>query len=419
MPLTTAIGVLTDFSILRPQNTQPQDAMLDWLATAHARAEAVSRGQAAELEPTLHARVRKGYSRFGCDSSRIGTRHFEIGDAGQTDFERMQIYRIAPPTGDSGPYVEGAAGSGMLQRTRFFAKKALSAFEEFYPTAAQAPAHVVHVTCTGYCSPSAAQNLVDLRGWHGLTNVTHAYHMGCYASLPAIRMAMGLLVSADKPNREPACRQPGGHPLPARSSIDIVHTELCSLHLNLLDHSPEQMVVNSLFGDGYAKYTVAPLLDDARRPGLEVLGIREFLIPGSRECMAWTAADWGMQMVLARDVPQRIAGHLERFLMALLEEAGALDAAEREAIRREAIFAIHPGGPRIIDSIQELLALSEEQVRHSKRVLFENGNMSSATLPHVWSAVLADPTVAPGRIVVSLAFGPGLTIFGAVLRKQV
>ena len=39
--------------------------------------------------------------------------------------------------------------------------------------------------------------------------------------------------------------------------------------------------------------------------------------------------------------------------------------------------------------------------------------MSSATLPHVWKA-LDDERLATGTKVVSLAFGPGLTIFGAV-----
>ena len=44
--------------------------------------------------------------------------------------------------------------------------------------------------------------------------------------------------------------------------------------------------------------------------------------------------------------------------------------------------------------------------------------MSSATLPHIWEAMLADPEVEPGSLVVSLAFGPGLTVTGNILRKE-
>jgi len=42
--------------------------------------------------------------------------------------------------------------------------------------------------------------------------------------------------------------------------------------------------------------------------------------------------------------------------------------------------------------------------------------MSSATLPHVWQAILDAPGVPGGTPVVALAFGPGLTIAGAILR---
>jgi len=49
--------------------------------------------------------------------------------------------------------------------------------------------------------------------------------------------------------------------------------------------------------------------------------------------------------------------------------------------------------------------------------LLERGNMSSATLPHVWQAIASSASVSDGRLIVSLAFGPGLTLSGAVLRK--
>jgi predicted naringenin-chalcone synthase len=49
----------------------------------------------------------------------------------------------------------------------------------------------------------------------------------------------------------------------------------------------------------------------------------------------------------------------------------------------------------------------------SHKVLRERGNMSSATLPHIWKEIL-DLDLKSGTRVVSLAFGPGLTLFGAV-----
>jgi predicted naringenin-chalcone synthase len=119
-------------------------------------------------------------------------------------------------------------------------------------------------------------------------------------------------------------------------------------------------------------------------------------------------------MTLSRRVPD----HIRTALGPYLERLGAEAGLGARGLAAEALFAIHPGGPRIIDEIAELLGLAPEQVQASNGILRDRGNMSSATLPHVWQALLEDPAAAPGRLVVALAFGPGLTISGAILRKR-
>jgi predicted naringenin-chalcone synthase len=174
-------------------------------------------------------------------------------------------------------------------------------------------------------------------------------------------------------------------------------------------------VVQSLFGDGHVRYSVTP--PDSPRsaaPGLAVHALREYIVPGTQGSMSWQTADWGMKMTLSREVPRQVASSIEPFLERLLEHQGmGLDEA-----RDAALFAVHPGGPKIIEQVQEALGLQDAQVRHSRDVLRRYGNMSSATLPHIWHDVLADDSVAPGRPVISLAFGPGLTIFGMLMRKR-
>ncbi|MEO7425718.1 MAG: 3-oxoacyl-[acyl-carrier-protein] synthase III C-terminal domain-containing protein, partial [Fibrobacteria bacterium] len=229
--------------------------------------------------------------------------------------------------------------------------------------------------------------------------------MGCYASMPALRMASAFLAS-------PRGNASGTGVVNERSGrIDIVHSELCSLHLDPGRHTPEQLVVQSLFADGHIRYSVTP---DNGGPGLRLLGVHEELIPGSLGAMGWVMGDHGMMMMLARDVPDLIAGTLKDFLRRLFASAGADPA---EALSR-GLFAIHPGGPRIIDKVAELLELQPRQVAASRAVLKAHGNMSSATLPHVWAALLADADIPSGALITSLAFGPGLTVYGNVLRKH-
>jgi predicted naringenin-chalcone synthase len=76
-------------------------------------------------------------------------------------------------------------------------------------------------------------------------------------------------------------------------------------------------------------------------------------------------------------------------------------------------WAVHPGGPRILDVVAERLALPEAALDASRGVLAEHGNCSSATVLMVLAAL---PRPAPGRYVVALAFGPGLTLYAALLR---
>ncbi|MBZ0237328.1 MAG: hypothetical protein K8M05_33730, partial [Deltaproteobacteria bacterium] len=281
-------------------------------------------------------------------------------------------------------------GAGMSARMRRFAEVADAYFAESYAGERVPPSDLVHVTCTGYESPSAAQRLVAARAWP--TRVVHAYHMGCYAALPAVRLGEGLLLR--DPDRA--------------ARVDIAHTELCSLHLDASAHDLEQLVVQSLFADGFIRYS---LRRDGGR-GLRLLAMHEVIAPESADAMTWIPGEAGMRMTLSRDVPERIAGLLPAFAEELLGRGGL---GPRDAAA--CVFAVHPGGPKIIDRVRDALELAEAQVGASRGVLRERGNMSSATLPHIWRRILADPAVAPGTKVASLAFGPGLTICGALFEK--
>jgi predicted naringenin-chalcone synthase len=194
-----------------------------------------------------------------------------------------------------------------------------------------------------------------------------------------------------------------------RRHTDVVHTELCSLHFNPAVHTPEQLVVQSLFADGSVRYRITD-----SGPGFRVLALHEALDGGSEDAMKWRLGDHGMRMTLSREIPDRITKMMRPFVASLFGRARIDFAGERSTCH----FAIHPGGPKIIDVVRDALELDESQVAAARRVLRHFGNMSSATLPHIWSDLLVDPACPPGTLVASFAFGPGLTICGALFRKE-
>jgi len=382
--------MLTNFSVQRPQYELPQRRALHWLSELHSTSEASAKGWSEQERAAFAERFGKLVERCACGPDKIAKRGHVTPDLGSSD--QLDLYDVK----------RFPRGQGSAARSQVFAEVVNAYFEREYAGEAQAPSELIHVTCTGYVSPSGAQRLVASKGWGASTHVTHAYHMGCYAALPAILMAAGQL--GLPPTLQPANGE---------RRVDIVHTELCTLHLDPSDHSAEQCVVQSLFADGFVRYALrdAP---PGHEHGLEVLAVSEQILPDSAQCMAWAVGDFGMHMTLSRDVPERIASALRPFVSELFAKAGVSVA---EALRH-AVVAVHPGGPKIIDRVQEVLELDPAQVQASRDVLFEYGNMSSATLPHVWQRVLLDETVKEGTLVLSLAFGPGLTVCGGLFRKH-
>jgi predicted naringenin-chalcone synthase len=406
--------IIGDFRILKPRHVGGHGEAVQWLASAHAHAEA-SRAGADFDEGGFRNRMERLVTRYGCNSESLSWRGFEMDDFVQTDWSDMRVFDVE----------RDPNGAGMTVRMEVFQEVAERAFDAFYPDPdmppdlrvqasegnpvawgpQEPPQELIHVSCTGYVAPSAPQLLVAKRGWRGRTGVLHAYHMGCYASMPALRMATAFMASPRAYSDRTA----------NAGRIDIVHTEFCSLHLNPSEHMPEQLVAQSLFADGHIRYSISATKenDDGMENGFRFLGVHEEILPDTGPAIGWRLGDHGMRIGLSRDVPDLIAGALGGFLENLFASTG-IDP--REAMQR-GLFAVHPGGPRIIDKVAGLLELKPAQVAHSRAVLKACGNMSSATLPHVWAGMLSDEHVPSGTLITSLAFGPGLTLYGAMLRK--
>lgn len=346
---------LHSFKSILPRFQGSQSDLVEWIVNVHYQSM-----ELADLPD--RDRLKNILKRFCVSEKQIEKRFYEI--------DREFIYKLSE---------NALSGTDIGVRHEFYKERSLEVIQEMY-TNAEIPEHLIHVTCTGYLAPSAPQIYFSEK--EKAPEVTHAYHMGCYASLPAVRMADAFAQAR-------------------KQKVDIVHTEMCSLHLDPARHSPEQMVVQSLFADGHMKYSADSSFAGRR---MEVLSVKEKIIPDSANDMTWVPSATSMQMTLSKEVPDKIRGHVPAFLRELTQDP-----------YQKLLFAIHPGGPKIIDSIQAHLELSDEQVAFSRKVLKERGNMSSATLPHVWKEILDSDY--SGKVI-SLAFGPGLTIFGGLFEAR-
>ncbi|MEQ8822525.1 MAG: type III polyketide synthase [Sumerlaeia bacterium] len=251
---------------------------------------------------------------------------------------------------------------------------------------AEAVTHLVTASCTGFSAPGFDLELLRKLGLSPAVARTHLGFMGCHGAFNALKVARAF-VQADSSAR-----------------VLVVCAELCSLHLQRSLHR-DALVPNTLFADGAAALIVG---GEPSGPDLFLGPLASHVFPDSAGAMTWTITDTGFAMTLAPEVPALIGAGLRPWLEGVLASAGI-------GLRDVAGWAIHPGGPKILDAAGKCLGLATDDLAASREILRTHGNMSSATILFVVEEWKRRHPGAQG-VLVALAFGPGLTAEMALMR---
>src|SRR3954463_413638 len=311
-------------------------------------------------------------------------RHYEGVRAAQRIFAGAGVRRrhaVANPLHeDLSQWGTGARMERSVQEALPLGKQAVAAALD---SAGLAPGDVglfAVATCTGYATPGLDILLAsDLGMPPGLQRLLIG-HMGCYAALPGIGAVSDFVTARSRP-------------------AVLLGLELTSLHVQPAVADLEQVVTHALFSDAAAAVVVEP---GARR-GRRVAGMVARTDHSTADHMTWDVTDLGFRMGLSPRVPDVLGRHVGGVVDELLTAAGL-------RVEDVAGWAVHPGGPRILDVVRDTLGLAEEQLGASRRVLAEHGNCSSATV----LLVLEELGDVDGPIV-AMAFGPGLALYAALL----
>lgn len=361
-----------------------QEDGIAWTKAALRRADTLAHGFETHRALRFYDRLAK--------TSAIGSRTTCLDDYTHQDWDRMRVH--APPILGDGQIggTEAAWNRASLDiRMDVFGETALELARDAFRSDIEAPDLLVQVSCTGYDSPTAIQRVAVEKGWLG-SRILHLGHMGCYAALPAVAIAAESMAA-----RKVATVTPEDD----RSSASAIFlVELCTLHHDPAATDVEQIVQQALFADGAVRVNVS---STATAGSFGLIDHAEVLIPSTLEEMTWRVADSAFRMTLSRRIPNHINDNLAAAVQNFLGRHGLV-------VSDVPWWAVHPGGPRVIESTAESLQLPEKAVRHSKKVFYERGNMSSTTIPHIWAVMADDGEVAPGDLVCSVAFGPGLTV---------
>lgn len=248
-------------------------------------------------------------------------------------------------------------------------------------------------SCTGYATPGIDIRLAEELGMAPDAQRVFIGHMGCYAALPALGVIGDYVVARERP-------------------AVLLCVELTSVHLQPSNGDPQQAVVHALFGDAASAVVVEPTEDRVAEPTpLRLLDIAAVTDTTTSDHMTWDITDHGFRMGLSPRVPEVLARYVGGLVGDMLAKHG-LDVAD------VAHWVVHPGGPRILSTVADSLALPPAAMAPSEKVLADYGNCSSTTVLLVLDEIRRSGAVAPGDHVVGIAFGPGLTLYACLLQAQ-
>ncbi|MDQ3395612.1 MAG: type III polyketide synthase [Bacteroidota bacterium] len=251
--------------------------------------------------------------------------------------------------------------------------------------------HIITVSCTGFYAPGLDIEIIEALDLPRSIQRSAINFMGCYAAFNALKLGDAI------------CRSDNN------ARVLILCVELCSIHFQK-EKDDDNILANALFGDGAA----AMILSSEPTNKIN-LYLRKFYcdlaLEGKNE-MAWHIGDNGFEMKLSSYVPEIIKGDIKQFTNNLLKNLNITLSDINH-------FAIHPGGKRILETIETELGISKENNKYAYEILRDHGNMSSATIVFVIEALIKNlDNSNQGDKILSFAFGPGLTLESMLLEVE-
>lgn len=322
-------------------------------------------------------------------ASGVDTRHLFLA---QVDQETDMGKSFLDPDPHASPSTSARNDLVVMESRRLAAQAAGEALRIAEIEASEIT-HVITVSCTGFSAPGVDYTLVRDLDLPASVRRVHLGFMGCCAAFPALSTARS--ISQAEPN----------------AVVLVVCVEVCSLHLKV-GEDIDAIVASSLFADGCAAMVVSARSARAGAAVLELTALGTTLTSVGEQDLTWRIGDNGFEMVLSSKVPRIIEAEVADALVPLADSVGTDESFEWRQVER---WAIHPGGPAILDRVEKALGLSSDQLAPSRDILSRYGNMSSTTVPFILKSILADPQAREGERVCALAFGPGLTVESAMM----
>ncbi|MEU8522966.1 3-oxoacyl-[acyl-carrier-protein] synthase III C-terminal domain-containing protein [Streptomyces sp. NBC_01216] len=242
---------------------------------------------------------------------------------------------------------------------------------------------LLFASVTGVAAPSIDARLVGRLGLRPDVKRLPVFGLGCVAGAAGVARLHDYLLG-----------------WPSHVAV-LLSVELCSLTFQGQDTTPANLVATALFGDGAAAVVATGgqrAADGAGGP--RVVATRSRMYPDSERVMGWDIRSSGFRVVLDPAVPDVVRRYLADDVRGFLEDHGLKP-------KDIAHWVCHPGGPKVLEAVTEVLELPDGALDITRRSLAEVGNLSSSSVLHVLRDTLAERRPTPGTPGLLMAMGPG------------
>ena len=240
--------------------------------------------------------------------------------------------------------------------------------------------YIITVSCTGIMIPSLDAYLINKLKLRQDIIRLPVTEMGCAAGISGIIYARNFLQA-----------NPG-----KRAAVIAVESPTATFQLD--DFSMANIVSAAIFGDGAACALLSSLETDH---GASIIDDNMYHFYDNEHMMGFKLTNSGLQMILDIEVPNTIASHFPNIIHPFLAKNN-LDITAIDHL----IF--HPGGKKIVQTVEDLFSGLGKNIDATKDVLRLYGNMSSATVLYVLERIMESNPKA-GEKGLMLSFGPGFS----------
>ena len=248
---------------------------------------------------------------------------------------------------------------------------------------------IIATSCTGYLCPGLSSIMVKEFKMRENIQRTDIQGMGCAGAMPSLQRAYDHVKA---------------YPL---HKVLLLCVEICSAAY-YIDGSMETIIGNAICSDGAAAMLIS---NGFSGPGQKILDFQSEVDSEFLDSVGFCYEKGRLKIILGKEI-QKLAGpSVNKTVNKLIGRNGL----EKKDIKH---WVIHPGGRNVIENIREGLGLTEEQIRCSKSILNNFGNMSSPTVIFVLEETIKNGNAKDGDYGVMIALGPGLAAETALLRWQ-